>query len=106
MFAALSTSWHSSKIHKFILNHSGRLLSLSFREYDSAMREIARWIAVLLIAVTAASPIFEVFDKTDGFAQDISDLARYALCLFCFLTFALRRMSARISKRSFLNSAG
>ena len=57
----------------------------------SCMREIAKWLALLFIAVVAVSPIFEFFDKTDGFAQDISDLARYALCLLCFLAFALRR---------------
>ena len=55
------------------------------------MRDIAKWVALLFIAVVAVSPIFEAFDKTDGIAQDISDLARYALCLFCFLAFALRR---------------
>src|SRR5215471_11411976 len=55
------------------------------------MRVIAKWVAVLFIAVVAISPILEVFDKTDGLAQDTSDLARYALCVFCFLAFALRR---------------
>ncbi len=55
------------------------------------MRDIAKWVALLFIAVVAISPVFEVFDKTDGIAQDTSDLARYALCLFCFLAFALRR---------------
>jgi hypothetical protein len=55
------------------------------------MRDVAKWVAVLFIAVVAVSPVFEVFDKTDTIAQDISDLARYALCLFCFLVFALRR---------------
>lgn len=55
------------------------------------MRDVAKWLTLLVIAVVAVSPIFEVFDKTDGIAQDISDLARYALCLFCFLAFALRR---------------
>jgi hypothetical protein len=55
------------------------------------MRDIAKWVAVLFIAVVAVSPIFEALDKTDGLTQDTSDLARYALCLFCFLAFALRR---------------
>jgi hypothetical protein len=55
------------------------------------MRDVAKWVAVLFVAIVAVSPILEVFDKTDGLAQDTSDLARYALCLFCFLAFALRR---------------
>lgn len=55
------------------------------------MRGIAKWVAILFIAVVAISPILEVFDKTDGIAQDASDLARYALFVFCFLVFALRR---------------
>jgi len=55
------------------------------------MREIAKWFAVLFITIVAISPILEIFDKTDGLAQDVSDLGRYGLCLFCFLTFALRR---------------
>jgi hypothetical protein len=55
------------------------------------MRNLAKWVAVLFIAVVAVSPIFEVLDKSDGLTQDTSDLARYALCLFGFLAFALRR---------------
>ena len=55
------------------------------------MRGIAKWVAVLFIALVAVSPILEVFDKTDGITQDASDLARYAFCVFCFLAFALRR---------------
>jgi len=67
----------------------------------SFMREIAKCVALLFIAVVAVSPIFEFFDKTDGFAQDISDLARYALCLFCFLAFALRRTVITLRLTSF-----
>src|SRR5262249_34368090 len=67
-------------------------LALAFlRAYAPLMREIAKWGALLFIAFVAVSPIFEVFDKTDSFAQDTFDFARYALCLFCFLAFALRR---------------
>jgi hypothetical protein len=55
------------------------------------MREIANWAALLVIAVVALSPVFEVFDKTDGLAQDTTDLLRYVLCLFCFLAFSLRK---------------
>ena len=55
------------------------------------MRRIGKWLGLLFIAIVAVSPIFEIFDKTDGLPQDISDFARYALCLFCFLAFALRR---------------
>jgi hypothetical protein len=62
----------------------------SLHAYALRMHEIAKWGALLLIAVVAVSPIFEVFDKTDGWAQDTSDLARYVLCLFCFLAFSLR----------------
>lgn len=69
----------------------GHLRSASFHAYASPMRDVAKWLTLLFIAVVAVSPIFEVFDKTDGIAQDTSDLARYALCLFCFLAFALRR---------------
>src|SRR5215468_6134560 len=69
--------------------------------YASCMRGIANWAALLFIAVVAVSPIFEVFDKTDGFPQDTSDLARYALCLFCFLAFALRRSVITLRLTSF-----
>jgi hypothetical protein len=55
------------------------------------VREIAKWVVLFFIAAVALSPIFEVFDKTDGLAQDGSDLARYVLWLFCFLVFSLRR---------------
>jgi hypothetical protein len=48
-------------------------------------------MTLLFIALIALSPIFEVFDKTDGWAQDTSDLIRYVICLFCFLAFSLRR---------------
>ena len=65
------------------------------------MREMAKGLALLFIAVVAFSPIFEVFDKTDGLAQDTSDLARYALCLFCFLAFALRRTIITLRLTSF-----
>ena len=67
------------------------------------MSGIARWIAVLFIALVALSPIFEVFDKTDGWAQDSSDLARYVMCLFCFLAFSLRRRVIRSTRTFFLN---
>ena len=53
------------------------------------MRELVKWVALLFIAVVALSPIFEVFDKTDGWPQDTSDLARYVICLFCFFVFSL-----------------
>ena len=65
------------------------------------MRQIAKWLAMAFIALVAVSPIFEFFDKTDGFAQDISDLARYALCLFCFLAFALQRTVFTLRLTSF-----
>ncbi len=55
------------------------------------MHGVGKWIAVLFISLVALSPIFEVFDKTDGWAQDTSDVARYVMCLFCFLAFSLRR---------------
>jgi hypothetical protein len=59
--------------------------------YACGMREVAKWVAVLFIAVVALSPIFEVFDKADGWAQDGSDVVRYIVCLLCFLVFSLRR---------------
>ena len=65
------------------------------------MPKIAKWFAVVFIAIVAVSPIFELFDNTDSFAQDISDLARYALCLSCFLAFALRRAVITLRLRSF-----
>src|SRR5215471_13431472 len=65
------------------------------------MRDVAKWLTLLFIAVVAVSPIFEVFDKTDGITQDVSDLARYALCLFCFLAFALRRSAIGLRLISF-----
>ena len=65
------------------------------------MRDIGKWLALLFIAVVAVSPIFEVFDKTDGLAQDTSDFARYVLCLFCFLAFALRRTVITLRLTSF-----
>jgi len=65
------------------------------------MRSIAKWVALLFIAVVAVSPIFEVFDKTDGLAQDTSDFARYVMCLFCFLAFALRRTVITLRLTSF-----
>ena len=67
------------------------------------MRKIAKWVALLFIAVVALSPIFEVFDKTDGWAQDTSDLARYVICLFCFSIFALRRTVITSRLTSFCN---
>jgi hypothetical protein len=54
------------------------------------MREATKWVALLFIALVALSPIFEVFDTTDGWAQDSSDLGRYVICFFCFLAFSLR----------------
>jgi hypothetical protein len=74
---------------------------LRFMSILSFMRQIAKWLALVFIALVAVSPIFEFFDKTDGFAQDISDLARYALCLFCFLAFALRRTVFTLRLTSF-----
>ena len=77
-------------------------LALAFlRAYAPLMREIAKWGALLFIAVVAVSPIFELFDTTDGLAQDTSDLLRYALCLFCFLAFALRRTVITLRLTSF-----
>ena len=67
------------------------------------MRGITKWVALLFIALVAVSPIFEVFDKTDGLAQDTSDLVRYVLCLFCFLAFALRRTVITVGLTSFRN---
>jgi hypothetical protein len=55
------------------------------------MSGILKCAGVLVIALVAVSPVFEVFDKTDGFAQDTTDLLRYVLCLFAFLAFSLRR---------------
>src|SRR5215831_6821025 len=66
------------------------------------MRSLAKWVAVLFIAIVAVSPIFEVLDKSDGLTQDTSDLARYVLCLFCFLAFALRRTVITLRLTSFL----
>ena len=65
------------------------------------MRKIARWLAVVFIAMVAVSPVFEVFDKTDGLAQDSFDFARYVICLFCFLVFALRRTVVTLRLTSF-----
>ena len=65
------------------------------------MREIAKWVALLFIALVALSPIFEVFDKTDGWDQDTSDLARYVVCMFCFLAFSLRRAVITLGLTSF-----
>jgi len=59
--------------------------------YACRMRGIAKWVALLFIALVAVSPVFEVFDKTDGLAQDTTDLVRYVLCLFSFLAFSVRR---------------
>jgi hypothetical protein len=59
--------------------------------YACRMQGLGKWIAVLFIALVALSPIFEVFDTTDGWAQDSSDLARYVMCVFFFLAFSLRR---------------
>jgi len=69
------------------------------------MREIAKWAAPLVIVLVAISPLFEAFDRTDGLAQDTSDLVRYALCLFCFLSFALRRTVIILRFTSFRRSA-
>jgi hypothetical protein len=69
--------------------------------YASPMRRIAKWVALLFIALVAVSPLFEAFDKTDGLAQDTSDFARYALCLFCFLAYALRRTVITLRLTSF-----
>src|SRR5215831_7525839 len=68
------------------------------------MRSLAKWVAVLFIAIVAVSPIFEVLDKSDGLTQDTSDLARYALCLFGFLAFALRRAVITLRLTSFRKS--
>jgi hypothetical protein len=65
------------------------------------MRGIAKWVALLFIAVVALSPIFEIFDKTDGWRQDSSDLLRYIFCLFCFLAFSLRRTAVAARLWSF-----
>jgi hypothetical protein len=68
------------------------------------MRNLAKWVAVLFIAIVAVSPIFEVLDKSDGLTQDTSDLARYALCLLGFLAFALRRTVITLRLISFRKS--
>jgi hypothetical protein len=68
------------------------------------MRNLAKWVAVLFIVIVAVSPIFEVLDKSDGLTQDTSDLARYALCLFGFLAFALRRTVITLRLTSFRKS--
>ncbi len=65
------------------------------------MRDIAKWVALRLIAVVAISPIFEVFDKTDSLVEDTSEFALYALCLFCFLTYALSRTVLTLRLTSF-----
>ncbi|HYR90700.1 MAG TPA: hypothetical protein VE422_41935 [Terriglobia bacterium] len=67
------------------------------------MREVAKWVALVFITVVALSPIFEVFDKTDGWPQDASDLARYVMCLFCFFVFSLRRTVIPSRLTSFRN---
>jgi len=69
----------------------------------SAVPEIAKWVALFFIAVVVLLPMFEVFDETDGLAQDTTDLARYVLCLFCFLAFSLRRTKITSSLTSFLH---
>jgi hypothetical protein len=65
------------------------------------MPDIAKWVSLLVITVVAISPIFEVLDTTDSLAQDTSDWALYALCLFCFLTFALSRTVITLRLTSF-----
>src|SRR5712691_3587825 len=54
------------------------------------MRQIAKWTMLMFVVLVALSPLFETFDKTDDWAQDTSDLARYVICLFGFLIITLR----------------
>ena len=62
------------------------------------MREIAKWVALAFVLLVALSPVFEIFDKTDTWAQDGSDLVLYVICLFCFLAFSLRRGGVMIAR--------
>jgi hypothetical protein len=80
------------------------LPSVRFQAYTPPMPDIAKWVSLLLITVVAVSPIFEVFDQTDGLAQSTSDFALYALCLFCLLTFTLSRTVIILHLTSFRKS--
>ena len=73
-------------------NSSTYLLPVPFPTYACHMPEIQKWVVLVFIALVALSPVFEIFDKTDGLAQDTTDLVRYVLCLFSFLAFSLRRI--------------
>ena len=70
----------------------------SVHTYSYGMGEVAKWVALVFVPLLALSPVFEIFDKTDTLAQDGSDLARYVICLFCFLGFSLRRGGVMIAR--------
>jgi hypothetical protein len=63
------------------------------------MRKGANWIVLAIIAMIALSPICEMFDKTDQFSQDTSDIVFYLICLFCFLAVSVRRGTAIVAAR-------
>ena len=62
------------------------------------MSRLANWFIVAIVVTVALSPLGEFFDKTDGLAQDTSDLGLYGFCLFCFLAFAMRRWRAVVAR--------
>jgi hypothetical protein len=55
------------------------------------MPRLATCIALAVVVAVALSPLCEIFDKTDEWSQDGSDLALYIICLFSFLAWSVRR---------------
>lgn len=55
------------------------------------MPRLANGFVLVVVVAVALLPLCEIFDKTDQWSEDGSDLAFYIICLFCFLAWSVRR---------------
>ena len=62
------------------------------------MTSAANWIVLVVVAMVALSPLGEIFDHTDEWPQDGSDVVFYIICLICFLGMSVRRGTAIIAR--------
>jgi hypothetical protein len=76
-----------------------RLAGFRRNEYACAMPMIVKWIVLMLVAIVALSPLGEIFDRTDEWSQDGSDLVLYVISLFCFAGISMMRRGDAVITR-------
>ena len=75
------------------------LARLAPNEYAGAMPVRVKWIVLMFVMIVALSPLGEIFDRTDGWLEDGSDLALYVISLFCFAAISMMSRSGAVIAR-------